>query len=99
MTSMPFKLFTCAAVVALASCVGYLAAAWVMIYALRPEHPEIAPSRLFHGATSHLPTLVLSFTVFQLVALAFVPRRVRGICLGDLAATSAEVSGLFALIH
>ena len=70
-----------------------------MVYALKPEHPEIAPWRLFDGAVSHLPRVALSFTAFQLVALAFVPRRLPGISLGDLAATSAEVSGLFALIH
>ena len=99
MTSTPCKLLAYAAVAAQASCATYLGGAWVMIYALKPEHPEIAPERLFHGAMSHLPSVVLWFTILQLAALAFVPRRVPGTSMGDLAATAAEVSGLFGLVH
>lgn len=99
MTSTGCKLVTYTGASVLAASTGYVVAAWVMIYGLKPEHPEISPLRLFRGAMSHLPTLVLLFTVFQLVALAFVFRRISGIHLGDLVATAAEVSGLLALIH
>jgi len=93
------KVFTYAAVATFASGAGYLAGAWVMIYGLKPEHPEIAPWRLFDGALSHLPALVISFTIFQLAALAFFPRRVSGIRMGNLVAIAGEVAGLFALVH
>jgi hypothetical protein len=65
MSSVNSKLAAGGGVAALTSCAAYLAGAWVMIYALKPEHPEIAPYRLFHEALLHLPILVGLFAMSQ----------------------------------
>jgi hypothetical protein len=89
---MTRKLSIGAVVTVVASCVGYFAGAWVIIYALRPEHPEIAPSRLFHEAVSHAPFLILALTVFQLLAFACAAGRTTRLSSSYLASIAAEVS-------
>ena len=96
---MAGKFSICAIVTAFTSCLAYLVGAWVIIYGLIPEHPEIAPMRLFHEALSHLPVLILLLTSFGLVAFACAANRVTRIPPGDVVSISAEVSGVMALIH
>ena len=96
---MPRKFFTVAVVTAFASCIGYLAGAWVIIYGLKPEHPEIAPWRLFREAWSHIPVLMLLLTAFELFAFGCAVDRVAQLSLEYVISIAAEVSGLVALIH
>ena len=96
---MTCKFITVAVVTALASGIGYLVGAWVIIYGLRPEHPEIAPARLFHEAWSHIPVLMLSLTVFEVSAFGCAVTRFARLSLGYAATIAAEVSGLVAMVH
>ena len=99
MSSLTRKFVSSAAVAALAACAAYLTGAWVIIYALRPEHPEIHPARLYREALSHLPVIMIAFVVFQVTALALTVRAVGKISLAPLVMTVAEVSAVIALLH
>ena len=96
---MTRKLCICAIVTAFTSCLAYLVGAWVIIYGLKPEHPEFAPQRLFHEALSHLPVVILLLTIFGLIAFACAANRVVRVPSGYVISISAEVSGIVALIH
>jgi len=92
------KLFWAAVAAALASGAAYSAASWITICALAPEHPEYLPKRLFNEALLYAPALILSFTVFELVALICAARRVAKASSSCVISTAAEVSGLIALV-
>jgi len=96
---MPRKFITVAFVTALASSIGYLVGAWVIIYGLRPEHPDLAPASLFHEAWSHMPVQVLSLTVFELFSFTCAMRRIARLSLGYVVSIVVEVSGLVAIVQ
>jgi hypothetical protein len=93
------KFFTVAVVTALASSIGYLVGAWVIIYGLRPAHPDIAPASLFHEAWSHTSVEVLSLMVLELFSFACAISRIALLALGYVVSIAAEVSGLVAIFQ
>jgi len=96
---MPRKFITVAVVTAIASSIGYLVGAWVIIYGLRPEHPDLAPASLIHETWSHMPVQVLSLMVFELFSFACTTSRTARLSLGYVVSIAVEVSGLVAIVQ
>ncbi|HEU6447480.1 MAG TPA: hypothetical protein VFV23_03465 [Verrucomicrobiae bacterium] len=97
--SMARKFFIAAVVTLFTTGIGFLAGAWIIIYGFMPEHPDIAPLRLFNDALSHMPFILVSFIIFEVLALGLVMNRVRLLSLGSIISIIAEVSGITSLVH